>query len=359
MNVLSRYLFRNFFIILALVYPGLIGFYLVVEVFERLDDFVEANAPMSSAIAYFLLSVPRIFYELGPMALLLAGLLSLMLLSRHKEILAMRSLGVRPFKIILPFFIAGSFLSAAMVFFQAFYIPKAIVTAGNIWQVEVKKKVPRGMLQGNRLFYLGNKSIWTTRLGRPDAKKLEDVQWFSFDRDYKIIQLVTASEAIYSGGRWIFRHGLRKLRATGEFGPLVEKFKSLSLDIAEVPEDFVAIKTPTEEMDMISLWRSIWRSRHSGRAASEQETMLWGRILYPFLGCSLLFVGLSLTLCRERGGLAMGFGLGLIIGFAAWITWNFALTLGKSGRVPAFFALGMVHIVLIGTGLVLMRRLRF
>jgi lipopolysaccharide export system permease protein len=92
MSVLSRYLLRNFFLMFALVLPGLIGIYLLVEVFERLDDFIEENAPMFSALAYFFLSIPKIFYELTPLAVLLAGLLSIMLLSRHMELLAMRSL---------------------------------------------------------------------------------------------------------------------------------------------------------------------------------------------------------------------------------------------------------------------------
>jgi lipopolysaccharide export LptBFGC system permease protein LptF len=47
------------------------------------------------------------------------------------------------------------------------------------------------------------------------------------------------------------------------------------------------------------------------------------------------------------------------IGFAAWVTWSFALSLGKTGMVPAFFAPWMVHLVLITMGFVLMRRLRF
>ncbi len=70
-------------------------------------------------------------------------------------------------------------------------------------------------------------------------------------------------------------------------------------------------------------------------------------------------VGLTITLFMEHGGLSLGLGLGVAIGFAAWVAWSFALSLGKTGMVPAFFAPWMVHLVLITMGLVLMRRLRF
>jgi lipopolysaccharide export system permease protein len=362
MSILSRYLLRNFFLIFSLVLPGLIGIYLLIEVFERLDDFIEANAPMSSALAYFFLSIPEILYELTPLAVLLAGLLSIMLLSRHMELLAMRSLGVKPWKVILPLLLAAFFLSAILITLKALYIPKATERAHTIFQVEVKKRPPKGMLKGNTLFFLGDNSIWTTELGSPDAKRLKNVQWFSFDNNYVITQLVAATEATYSGNKWIFKHGLRKLRIGKEPKEptySVKAFESLDLDLAEAPEDFVAVETPPEQMDMVSLWRSVQRLKQSGYPAKEQETVLWGQILYPFLGCSLLLVGLTITLFKERGGLLLGLGLGVAIGFAAWITWSFALSLGKTGMVPPFFAPWMVHLVLITMGLTLLRRLRF
>lgn len=359
MSVLSRYLLRNFFTFFVLVLMGSMGIYLLIEIFERLDDLIEANAPMSLTLAYFLLSIPHILYDLTPLATLLAGLLSIMLLSKYMELLALRSVGVKPWKVIWPLFLAAFLLSSILVILQAFYIPKATVKAQEILYMDVKKKPLRGIVKENRLFYLGDNSIWTTELGSPDAQRLKNVQWFSYDKEYVIKQLVAASEAIYSGDEWIFKHGLRKLRKGKESTYSVDTFETLNLDLPEAPEDFIAIKTPPAQMDMAALWRSIQRLKKSGYSAKEQETVFWGQILYPFLGCTLLLVGLPLIMSRDRGGLSLGLGLGVAIGFVAWASWSFALTLGKTGTVPAFFAPGMVHLVLITTGFVLMRRLRF
>ena len=359
MSVLTRYLLRNFFTFFALVLMGSMGIYLLIEIFERLDDLIEANSPMSSTLAYFFLSIPHILYELTPLATLLAGLLSIMLLSKYTELLAMRSIGVKPWKVILPLFLAAFFLSSILIILQAFYIPKATVRAQEILQMDFKNRPLRGIVKENRLFYLGDNSIWATELGSPDARRLKNVQWFSYDKEYVIKQLVAASEAIYSGDEWIFKHGLRKLRKGKESTYSVDTFETLNLDLPEAPEDFVAVMTPPAQMDMASLWRNIHRLKKSGYSAKEQETVFWGHILYPFLGCTLLLVGLPLTMSRDRGGLSLGLGLGMAIGFVAWASWSFALTLGKIGTVPPFFAPGMVHLVLITMGFVLMRRLRF
>ncbi|NIA08788.1 MAG: LptF/LptG family permease [Nitrospiraceae bacterium] len=357
MSIVSRYLIQRFLVMLGLIFPGLIGFYLLVEIFERVNDFVDANAPISLAISYFSLTIPQIFYEFTPLAVLLAGLLTISLLSRHMELLALSTLGIRPKKIMLPFFFVAIPLSIVLVILQAFWIPRMTAKAQRVMQVEVEKNPPKGMLQGNRLFYLGDNCIWSAELGDPSAYKLKGVQWLSFDKSYKIIRLMAAKEAIYSGKKWIFRHGISKERI--KKGYLVRPFDSLDLKLSEIPEDFVSIETPTKQMDMASLWERIQRLKKAGYSAKKQEVVLWGQLLYPFLGCSLLFIGLLFMLSKERGGLSLGLSLGLIIGFTTWIVWNFALTLSETSKIPAFLGPVAVHLILIVMGLALMKHLRF
>ena len=139
----------------------------------------------------------------------------------------------------------------------------------------------------------------------------------------------------------------------------LETFDLLRLQLPEAPEDFVAVEQAPAQMDLASLWRRVQRLKQAGHSAAEQETTLWSYILYPFLGCSLLLAGLPLALARERGGLALGFGVGLLLGFGAWVGWSFSLTLGKTGAIPAILSTSMVHLGLLTVGFLLLRRLRF
>jgi lipopolysaccharide export system permease protein len=359
MSVLSRYLIRHFATILGLVLPGLIGIYLLIEAFEKLDDLIEAKASVTTGLSYFLLSIPRIIFELAPLATMLAGVLSVMLLSRHAEIVALRTLGVKPWRVLSPFLLLAGCLSVGMLAAQTSCIPAATARADALWQVEVKGRHPKGVLQGDRLFYRGEKGIWTTELASPDACQLKKVHWILLDDDFKVRQLVTASEAVYTDGRWTFRNGLLETRTEGDSVLTPRRFDSLSLESAEVPADFVALQRPAAETDLISLWRNVRRLKASGFDAQEQETVLYGQILYPFLGVSLLLLGLPLTLTRRRGGLGTGLGLGLAFGFAAWVSWGFALTLGKTGAVPAILAPSGVHLILAGCGAALIKKMRF
>lgn len=358
MSVLTRYLLRCFFSLLGLILPGIIGVYLLVEAFERIDDFIEAKVPLSLSLAYFALKIPPILFELNPLAILLAGLLTVMLLARHSELLALRAAGVNPHQVIVPFLGAALGLSFLLLLAQALYIPRALARADDLWQVEIRKKPPRGLLRDARLFYHGEKSIWTTELGSPDATKLNAVQRLVYDSIYEVAELIAAEEATFEDDQWRFHRGIRKVReADGNW--VVQTFEHLTLPLPETPKDFVALETPPAQMDALQLWRHIHRLKRAGYKAFEERATFWGQLLYPFLGLSLLVLGLPMVLTRERGGLTTGLGLGMVGGFAAWVGWSLVLTLGKTGKIPPELAPILVHALLLASGAWLYRRMRF
>ncbi len=358
MNVLRKYLTRIFFKMLALTVPGLLGIYLVIELFERLDDFIEAGAGGGSILGYFLFISPKIIYELMPMSVLLAALMSIMLLSKNLELTALRSVGVGPLRIFGPFWISALFLSVVVLMAQAWIIPKTSEMAQEIWQKEVKGSPKKGVLEGNMLFYHGDSAIWTTELASPDAKKLHNVQWFSFDRDFHFRSLIAAREAVFEKGKWVFRKGMKKVRGANETKPEVMLFDTLSVKLDERPEDFVAVETPPDEQGLIQLWKSVHRLKKSGYDVHQRETILWGYIFYPFLAFTLLFVALPFTLFSSRGSIGLGMSIGLAFGLAAWLVWGFALTLGKTGYLPPVLAPMAVHSLLLAAGWYLLRKLR-
>ena len=58
MILLDRYLFKQFTKIMMLVLTALVAIYLLIDFFERIDDFIQAQKSFSLAIKYFLLKIP-------------------------------------------------------------------------------------------------------------------------------------------------------------------------------------------------------------------------------------------------------------------------------------------------------------
>lgn len=344
---------------LALIMPGIAGIYLIVEAAEKLNSIIEAGATLQTGMLYFLLILPKITFELAPMAVMLSGLLAVMLLARHGEIIAMRSIGINISKIIRYFLLFAASISILMLAAQAFFIPKTTEAADQLWQTAIKKEPLKGAVNGDRFFYHGEGDIWTASLASPGAKVLQDVYIIKFDNDYTVMQIIMARKAEYLNGIWIFSNGFTKIRMQQKKGGLaVKTFASYEIKLNERPEDFVAIQKPPSKMDIASLWGNIQRLRHSGYATTEQETALWGQIAYPFLGVTLLWLGLPFVIQKEKGGIALGLAIGMIFGFTALASWKFFITLGMTSRLPPLFSAIMTHILFGGVGLVAFKKLK-
>ncbi|MGQ9812611.1 MAG: LptF/LptG family permease [Dissulfurimicrobium sp.] len=359
MNILARYLLRNFLTMLALTLPGVAGIYLIIEAAEKLNSIIGAGASLQTGALYFLLILPKIIFELTPMAVMLSGLLAVMLLSRHGEIIAMRSVGINISKIIRYFLLFAASVSIVTLAAQAFFIPKATEAADILWQTAIKKEPLKGMFKGDRLFYHGEGDIWTAGLASPDAKVLQDVYIIKFDDDYTVTEVIGAHKAEYLNGVWVFSNGFTKTMTQQKWGGLMVKtFTSHGIKLSERPEDFVAIQKSPLKMDMVSLWKNIQRLRQSGYAANEQETALWSQAAYPFLGITLLWLGLPLIIQKERGGMALGLGIGMVFGFTALALWKFFITLGMTSTLPPFVSAMMTHILFGGAGFIAFKKLK-
>src|SRR5918996_4319283 len=113
MKILTVYVLGTFVKIFAFVLPVFIGLYLVVEFVERMDDFLEIQAGMGTMMLYFLLRIPVVGVQVGPLAILLSVALSVALLQRSREIMAFLAAGASPWQMIHPFLLGALIMAGA------------------------------------------------------------------------------------------------------------------------------------------------------------------------------------------------------------------------------------------------------
>ena len=94
MKVITRYLAREFAQYFFLGLGGFSAIYLIIEFFERINVFLYNKATWPLMGAYFLNKFPSILFQVSPAAVLLASMITLGLLARHNEVMAMKSGGV-------------------------------------------------------------------------------------------------------------------------------------------------------------------------------------------------------------------------------------------------------------------------
>src|SRR5512143_3240354 len=147
MPILFRYLLREYTKIFFMCFAGLMTIYLVIEFFERVRRFLSHDAHSLDILLYFVLKMPGIAFQIAPLAILMATLLTLGLLSRNHEITAMRSCGISLLWITSPFLAFAACITLVLLLFSSIVIPLASNEAEEIRAVRIEKKPPSTALK--------------------------------------------------------------------------------------------------------------------------------------------------------------------------------------------------------------------
>lgn len=125
MSILTRYLIRShagsFFFALSV----LTGLLFLNAVAQRMERLAGKGLGFDVFFDFFMLTIPHVVALTLPMAVLVSVLYSLSELSSGNEISAMAAGGVNPLRLILPLLVAGSLLSALMLYFNDQILPES------------------------------------------------------------------------------------------------------------------------------------------------------------------------------------------------------------------------------------------
>ncbi len=114
MMILKKYVLFLFLRVYLLTATGLIGIFLIVDFFERVDEFMAKNAPLIDLASYYVYKIPFVTNYMAPQAVLLATVITLASLAKQNEFTAMKACGISVTGITFPI-IGASVLIALLV----------------------------------------------------------------------------------------------------------------------------------------------------------------------------------------------------------------------------------------------------
>jgi lipopolysaccharide export system permease protein len=96
MSIVARYLLGQYLRVLALTMIAATTLFLVVDAADRVTSYSQYAPTAGSLLRYYVFRLPRVLTDVYPAVSLLAVLLSLGLLERRRELMALRACGVGP-----------------------------------------------------------------------------------------------------------------------------------------------------------------------------------------------------------------------------------------------------------------------
>ena len=332
MSLLKRYVLGKFVYSYLLSAAGLIGIFLVVDFFERVDEFVSRGLPYSDLVFYYIYKIPNIAFYMAPQAVMLATVITLATLARDNEIVAMKACGISITGITLP--ILGSALVIALLILASseYITPITNKKMNHIFFVKVRHKPTYGTIQREKIWLVAKDgAIWNIDQFDPEKGRMSKVSIFYKYGGRSIQKRIDVDEVVWTGKEWEFIAGyVRTFRSDGLDATVY--FAKKVFPIAETPDDFKKMKIRGEELSLREMYDKIQELGAEGKDTVKNRVELQQRLSYPFISIVLALLAIPLSLRSSRhGGVLFCVGVNLAMGFVFSFLYAMGISLGFGG----------------------------
>jgi lipopolysaccharide export system permease protein len=310
-RILHKYLLKQNLGLLGICLFASLGIYLLVDVFDRLDDFLEDDAGFLVIGQYFLFKLPLILSQILPLVFFFALALQLGVMQRNREITALEAGGVSYQRLCAWFLVYAAIWAVLQLGFSQVLGVSGSRKSGEIWENLGKDSTPGEEVVRDVWYRQGE---WILHLDAvfPGADRIEGVRLIrvgdGFDRAERILR---AREGKITGERWT-------LRQVSELRPemfSVRRSESLALDLGVEVADLVS-KQRQLDIRKMALWELGRAMRDLEKTGANTEAMatLWHqKLAYAFSLIVMTLVGLAAA--RSGRNTVLVICLGLLVGF--------------------------------------------
>ncbi len=323
----------------------------------------EANAPLGTAVEYFLWQLPQIVVTILPVAMLLGTLLSLQRLSGESEITALKAGGVGLARAIAPLLAAGIVVSLAALYLQENVVPFANDQAVYLREEAIKHAGAFGGGSHTVISPLpgGGKQMTYFADYAPATQQLLHVTIITYNAAGRQQVVLLSDRGRYVAPTWTFEDA--SLYQFGNDGSISYSQKPhVEVDVGEKPGE---LQQRATDVDRNSMSRSQIRHIVASGQLSPQETRAYQttyeeKLARPFASFVFTLIAVPFGLRPSRGGgTGLGFGLAIAIAFVYFIVAS--IFLGVFTGVPGGYGVSIVgawapNVIFTAIGYVLLRR---
>lgn len=356
-KLLYRYILFQFFKNIMTISVSFIVIYILIDFFEKIDNFLEKGKSMGLVVQFFMLNIPFILEQMGPVCILLAGVVTLGILNHSNELIGLKACGIPLKKITAPIIGAGLACTLLFLAMSQYVLPITIAETNRIWNKEVKGRVPLGIYRNGRYYYRGQDGFYS--FARPDPQK-DDFLFFSYaswNDKFELDGLVASEKAGWKNDTWTLKNGQVQVNAPHDSFE-TQIFKSRNFGFPEKPENFFVPEYQSMELSLIELFQETKRQK-SLDDKNKALADFYGRVSYTLLGLPLLLLGLPLLLMvyRKWGkDLSLAIPVSCGMAFVCWGIWGTLQSLAKASYITPLTAAFSVHLMMGIAGLLMLLR---
>jgi len=320
-TLLDDYVLRDFFIYLGMILSTFLVLVIVFTLFELLGDILKNQVPATVVAEYLLNVAPYLLYNVAPLVMLLAVLVTFGMMQRSNEITAIKATGTSIYRIVTPVIVAAGALAVGLFFADQFYLPHTNKRQEALHN-QIKGKPPQTYLRPDRSWIFGqNNDIYYYQFFDPDHDQFGNVTVFKLDRaSFAITRRIHADRAHWAENlnRWVYEQGWDRalnVSAIANYRPFeVATFP----DLPETPSYFKKEVKQYTEMNYEELRRYIGDLQQGGFDVVRLRVQLHKKLSYPLITLIMAVLAIPFSLSPGKKGAITG--VAVAVGIAVFYT---------------------------------------
>jgi len=331
MNITDRYIIRNFLQAFLLVAAILLFLFSFIELMGQLKDIGTSHYQLGDAIRFIILTTPKRWFDLLPVATLLGSIIGLGLLADHNELLAMQAAGFRPWRICLPVLVIGVLFMTIAGISAEFIIPPLEQQARTQRLLALSDT---GMIMTEDEFWI-RQGTTIIRIGKPSAlDTMADIDIYECDQQGQLKTYLHSPKAdIIDKQIWQLQNVVKK-EFTQE-GINRQTITRLTLDLSLNAKQLGILNLPPQSLSPTNLYHYIHILQQRGQNADHYIMALWQKLSAPLTTGAMLLLSLPMIFGPIRDTSAgLLITIAILIGIFAYLFNNIIGDLGLLFNFP-------------------------
>ncbi len=346
MKILDKYIIKQF--LLTTIF-GLIAFifiFIIIDLMEKLDNFIDNSANMEIVIKYYISFTPEIIRLMIPVSILLSALFTVGKMSNQSETTVIKASGISFLRFSQPFLLATIVISIFALIFGGYIVPKA-----NKSRIAIEKQflnMSQSRSNANIFFQDSPTRIVTMRFYDSESKIIHfvSIQEFSKQNIARLSYRFDARKMIYDSTKstWVLLNGVFRAFRVGtdtSFAFNEYKIKKFNFNL----DDILRKQRRPEEMNLTELREEADLTISSGNDPTRLLIEYYSRFAFAFAGIITLLFGLPLSVNKRNSGVALQVGINLLITFTYLVLMQISQAFGKNGDLNPFITAWLANFV--------------
>jgi LPS export ABC transporter permease LptG/LPS export ABC transporter permease LptF len=346
-RILDEYILREFVGMFLLVLAGFVLLMIVFTFFDLVGDILRNHIALSVVGDYLLNLTPSMLYQIAPLAVLIAALVTFGVLNRNSEIVAIKATGISLYRLVIPIVAVAVCLAVSLFLFDQYYLPQANRRQEALRNI-IKGRPPQTYLHPEQKWMFGPKPlagepgcIFYYQFFDPDGNEFANLSVFEFDPStFQLTRRFFAKRAAWDrdSGAWLFQNGwVRDIQGANVTAYRTFLETSFS-EIHAAPDYFKKEDLQSQEMNFGQLDRYIRDLRQSGFDTKRLSVALWHKLAYPLIAVVMAILAIPFALSMGRRGSLTGVAVAIAVALAYWVVDGLFGAMGYVNYLPAAMA---------------------